>query len=75
MSLEASCDVGVTLTFTWLSRLSRRDGPEPAAPKPKAMKLRCFCCSAREFGCKAGGMDEMEEDEAFLVSGFCENNV
>ncbi|KAI9587033.1 hypothetical protein GQX74_002880 [Glossina fuscipes] len=31
VSLEASCDVGVTLTLTCDSR---RDGPEPPAPKP-----------------------------------------
>lgn len=43
VSLVASCDVGVTFTFTWLSR---RDGPEPPAPNPNVRKLRCFCCNA-----------------------------
>lgn len=43
VSLDASCDVGVTLTLTWLSR---RDGPEPPAPNPNVRKLRCFCCRA-----------------------------
>lgn len=48
VSLVASCDVGVTLTLTWLSR---RDGPEPPAPNPKVRKLRCFCwCKANECG-------------------------
>lgn len=48
VSLVASCDVGVTLTFTWLSR---RDGPEPPAPNPNVRKLRCFCwCNAKECG-------------------------
>uniref|UniRef100_A0A1A9UL75 Uncharacterized protein n=1 Tax=Glossina austeni TaxID=7395 RepID=A0A1A9UL75_GLOAU len=36
VSLEASCDVGVTLTLTCDSR---RDGPEPPAPKPNVKKL------------------------------------
>lgn len=48
VSLVASCDVGVTLTLTWLSR---RDGPEPPAPNPNVRKLRCFCwCNAKECG-------------------------
>lgn len=52
VSLEASCDVGVTLTLTWLSRL---DGPEPPAPKPKVRKLRCFCWRANACGGREGG--------------------
>lgn len=47
VSLVASWEVGVTLTFTWLSR---RDGPEPPAPKPKVRKLRCFCCRLKAWG-------------------------
>lgn len=47
VSLVASCEVGVTLTLTWLSR---RDGPEPPAPKPNVRKLRCFCCRLKACG-------------------------
>lgn len=49
VSLVASCcDVGVTLTFTWLSR--REAPPELPAPNPNVRKLRCFCCKASECG-------------------------
>lgn len=50
VSLVASCcDVGVTLTFTWLSL--RDAPPELPAPKPNVRKLRCFCWKASECGC------------------------
>lgn len=50
VSLVASCcDVGVTFTFTWLSR--REAPPELPAPKPNVRKLRCFCWKASECGC------------------------
>lgn len=50
VSLVASCcEVGVTLTFTWLSR--RDAPPELPAPKPNVRKLRCFCWKASECGC------------------------
>lgn len=50
VSLAASCDVGVTFTFTSRSLDSRRDGPEPPAPNPNVKKLLCFCCRAIAFG-------------------------
>lgn len=59
VSLAASCDVGVTFTFTWLSRL---DGPDPPAPKPNVKKLRCFCCRAYACGGNSG-----EDDALWLV--------
>lgn len=47
------CDVGVTLTLTWLSR--RGAPPELPAPNPNVRKLRCFCCKASECGCNKWG--------------------
>lgn len=69
VSLVASCDVGVTLTFICDSR---RVGPEPPAPKPNVRKLRCFCCSAYACGGKLadvdGGVEMLEEEEADLCN-------
>lgn len=52
VSEDRSCPVGVTLTFTWLSR--REALPEPPvplpvdpAPKPNVRNDRCFCCKGR----------------------------
>lgn len=49
--MASCCDVGVTLTLTWLSRRDAPPDPEPPAPKPNVRKLRCFCWKASECGC------------------------